>query len=67
MTIPSIPFVKEQVRPLNSRLWDLVEKAAKKTITPAESRELDVMCQALETEQDGLVEFERISPTQVML
>lgn len=46
--IPSIPFITEQPRPLNSRLWQLHAREAEGTITDAERAELNALCNELE-------------------
>ncbi len=48
----SIPLISVTPRPLNERLWALVAKEQDGTATAEENRELDRLCQALESEQD---------------
>ena len=52
--IPTIEPVTVQVRPLNERLLALAAKEADGNATAAEVLELDVLCAALEAEQDNL-------------
>jgi len=46
--IPNIPLVTTQPVRLNERLWELHGKAADRTITAEEIRELDALCIELE-------------------
>lgn len=53
MTIPRLIPIGIQPRPLNDRLWRLVDKEAAGTLSPMERIELDCLCKSLETEQDN--------------
>jgi hypothetical protein len=53
MTIPRIQPVTVQPRTLNLRLWELRALYAAGTITPTQTLEYDVLCNALETGQDN--------------
>jgi len=46
--IPNVPLVAVQPRPLNERLWELVEKETGGTITEAERAQLNALCNELE-------------------
>jgi hypothetical protein len=39
-----------RVRPVNTRLWDLIEREHAKALTPEETEELNALCSQLEDE-----------------
>jgi hypothetical protein len=47
-TIPAVPIVTVAPRSLNARLWELTAKETTRTITRAETAELDAICAQLE-------------------
>jgi hypothetical protein len=49
-TIPPIPLVTVEPRPLNARLWELHAKSIDRTLTPEEANELEALCNRLEAE-----------------
>ncbi len=48
-----VPLIQATPRPLNARLWLLVEREQAGAATEAETLELSALCRALETEQDN--------------
>ena len=48
----NVPPITVAVRPLNERLWELHRKCAARTATDAELTELELMCRALDADQD---------------
>jgi hypothetical protein len=47
-TIQAVPTVTVTPRPLNERLWELTGKETARTITRAETAELDALCAEIE-------------------
>lgn len=47
-TIPHIPLIAVEPRPLNQRLWELHRKEVAGTATAQERAEMDALCSELE-------------------